>query len=109
MLPQPASKEFPAALKQARESRGMSRSELARRANIHQVMPRRYEEPTCREFTKPTANTWLALNRALGFEPNYENSLTPVMDKFLSDASIDEIVAEIRKRGIVVTLTFPVS
>ena len=44
----------------------------ARAANIHVVMPRRYEEPDCGEFARPRADsTWLALNKALGYEvPN---------------------------------------
>jgi len=31
-------------------------------------MPRRYEEPDCREFAKPRAGTWIALNKALGYD-----------------------------------------
>jgi hypothetical protein len=32
-------------------------------------MPRRYEEPDCGEFARPRPETtWLALNRALGYE-----------------------------------------
>src|SRR5690606_22217199 len=47
----------------------MSRAALARAANIHVVMPRRYEEPDCGEFARPRPETtWLALNRALGYE-----------------------------------------
>lgn len=69
MLPYPRDPEFPAALKARRELRGMSRAALARAANIHEVMPRRYEEPDCGEFARPRPDsTWLALNRALGFE-----------------------------------------
>ena len=69
MLPHPSSPEFPSALKARRELRGMSRAALARAANIHEVMPRRYEEPDCGEFARPRPETtWLALNRALGYE-----------------------------------------
>lgn len=69
MLPYPASPEFPAALKARREFLGLSRSALARAANIHGVMPRRYEEPGCRDFTRPRADsTWIALNMALGYD-----------------------------------------
>lgn len=69
MLPYPSSPDFPSALKARREFRGMSRAALARAANIHEVMPRRYEEPDCGEFTRPRPETtWLALNRALGYE-----------------------------------------
>lgn len=69
MLPHPSSPEFPSALKARRELRGLSRAALARAANIHEVMPRRYEEPECGEFARPRPETtWLALNRALGYE-----------------------------------------
>lgn len=68
MLPLPLSDEFPSALKARREALGLSRSELARRAEIHGVMPRRYEDPDCGEFARPREDTWIALNRALGYE-----------------------------------------
>ncbi|WP_123600060.1 helix-turn-helix domain-containing protein [Pseudomonas frederiksbergensis] len=69
MLPYPRDPDFPAALKARRELRGMSRAALARAAGVHEVMPRRYEEPDCGEFARPRPDsTWLALNRALGFQ-----------------------------------------
>lgn len=111
MLPHPSSPEFPAALKAAREALGMSRAGLAHAAGIHKVMPRRYEDPTCSEFTRPTEKTMLALNRALGFTA--ENAMpttaaTPTAEAvLLCAASTDQIVAELRHRGIVATLTFP--
>lgn len=67
MLPLPSSPDFPAALQTRRKSLGMSRSELARKAKIHGVMPRRYEDPTCAEFARPREDTWIALNEALGY------------------------------------------
>lgn len=112
MLPHPSSAEFPAALKSAREALGMSRAKLADAAGIHKVMPRRYEDPTCSEFTRPTEKTMLALNRALGFEPvSAEAAVQPgtpgVAAVLLQSASTDQIVAELRRRGIAATLTFP--
>jgi transcriptional regulator with XRE-family HTH domain len=69
MLPYPRDPSFPSALKAHREMRGMSREDLANAAGIHKVMPRRYEEPESRDFARPRPeSTWLALNRALGFE-----------------------------------------
>ena len=69
MLPHPYAPEFPMALRARRELLGMSRAALARAAGIHGVMPRRYEEPDCGEFARPRPETtWLALNRALGYE-----------------------------------------
>lgn len=69
MLPYPREANFPQALKARRELRGMSRADLAAAAGVHKVMIRRYEEPDCGEFTRPRPDsTWLALNRALGYE-----------------------------------------
>lgn len=65
MLPSPTSPDFPAALKARRELLGLSRAELARRAGIHGVMPRRYEEPDTGEFASPRADTWKKLNEIL--------------------------------------------
>ena len=65
MLPSPTSPDFPGALKARREFLGWSRAELARRAGIHGVMPRRYEEPNCGEFASPRADTWKKLNEIL--------------------------------------------
>lgn len=89
----------------------MSRAELAQAVNIHQVMPRRYEEPDCGEFTRPRHSTWLALNRVLGFEPddaNAEAALSSEVPALLRDATIEEIVAELHRRSIVPAFTFPI-
>jgi transcriptional regulator with XRE-family HTH domain len=83
MLPHPYSPEFPAALKARREMLGMTRAALAKAANIHGVMPRRYEEPNCGEFARPRAETtWLSLNRALGYEipTDLERDFSEVLD-----------------------------
>lgn len=61
----------------------MSRAALARAAGIHGVMPRRYEEPDCGEFARPRPETtWLALNRALGYEipTDLERDFTNVLE-----------------------------
>jgi transcriptional regulator with XRE-family HTH domain len=111
MLPHPSSPEFPAALKSMRESLGLSRSALAQAAGIHTVMPRRYEEPNCSEFTRPTEKTMLALNRALGLSNVTSAPQTKIAaitaPVLLCDASTDQIVAELRHRGVAATLTFP--
>jgi transcriptional regulator with XRE-family HTH domain len=119
MLPKPNSSDFPEALKQERTTQNMSRAQLARLAGIHKVMPRRYEEPDCGEFARPIWNTWIALNKALGFDvtelTDFKSvkdapmrSIAMIAEKHLTlcDASTDDIVAELHKRGITVTLTF---
>jgi transcriptional regulator with XRE-family HTH domain len=102
MLPEASSKDFPAALKRERTAKNMSRAQLAKAAGIHAVMPRRYEEANCTEFAKPNHNTWLALNKALGLFESPDVHELPSLDK----ASLEEITAELKKRGISVTLSF---
>jgi 3-deoxy-7-phosphoheptulonate synthase len=90
MLPRETSKDFPGALKAAREQKGLSRSELAKLAGIHNVMPRRYEEPTSGDFAIPSFKTWKALNEALGF--HLENIDYPRVDD-IRIADIKELIS----------------
>lgn len=100
MLPDRNSPEFPAALKAAREAKGWTRAKLAQEAKIHAVMPRRYEEPDCSEFARPTQDSYVKLSKALGF------TIVGDDDIVLNKASLEEIVAELASRGIGVTLAF---
>lgn len=111
MLPHPHTQNFPKALKDARESIGMSRAKLAELAGIHAVMPRRYEEPDCKEFTRPTIETWMKLNQALGFSKVSESNDSVIdpsekLGHALKDATIDDLVKELSRRGIKVSLQF---
>lgn len=87
MLPRPTDAAFPAALQARRESLGMSRSALARAANIHVVMPRRYEDADCADFTQPRHETWVALNKALGYDLDTTPG-TPEVDKVATNESL---------------------
>ena len=99
MLPNAASDTFPAALKAEREQRQLSRAALARLAGIHPVMVGRYETGRVR----PTAGSWLALNRAFGFQPDADEG-APAGEQRLT---LDEIVATLRARGVTaITLSF---
>ena len=106
MLPPPTDPGFPAALKAAREARGFSRSEFARRAKVHSVMPGRYEsQPGAPGFTRPTQKTWNYLNAALGFGPmpvSPPPGVPPVPAQLIEDA-----VARLTAAGVTVTLVFP--
>lgn len=84
----------------------MNRSQLSRAAGIHSVMIGRYEDRNSTQFTQPTHNTWLALNRALGMQTPASATGTP-SSVLLEDATIDQIVANLKARGIGVTLSFP--
>lgn len=107
MLPLPDSKDFPRALKEARLAKGLSRAALAKLAGIHPVMPRRYEEPECGEFARPSASTYQALLSV--FTAEGQPSVTDTCVVSLQDASIDEIISELKSRGATVSLHFPVN
>lgn len=90
MLPYPTDPDFPAALKARREALGLSRSALARLAGIHGVMPRRYEDPTCRDFARPRLDTtWADLNKALGYtvQSELQGEMTQSADPEKSSSS----------------------
>jgi ribosome-binding protein aMBF1 (putative translation factor) len=64
-LPEVTAPNFRAALKEARLAAGLSYSELARRADIHAVMPSRYENAEHSNATLPGMETWEKLNAVL--------------------------------------------
>ena len=112
MLPSPTSPDFPAALKARREHLGISRSELARRAKIHGVMPRRYEEFDCAEFARPREDTWIALNKVLGYDlqaehPEHDSSVSPatasVTDGQETQTSVKPLTLADAKAGLALT------
>ena len=98
MLPVRKSADFPKALKKAREDKGLSYSDLARMANIHAVMPSRYENIESKLFVSPSPETWNKLNNALfpNVELNY--SLTNESQK-LSEFTVEQLIAELKIRG----------
>ena len=76
------------------------------------MMPRRYEEPDAEDFSQPRHNTWQWLNYAFGFceKPSPSSEEAAISIEFgllLMDANTDQIVAELRSRGITANLTFP--
>ncbi|MFL9918025.1 helix-turn-helix transcriptional regulator [Paraburkholderia fungorum] len=100
-LPPVTDPSFRSALKAARETMRFSYRELARRAGIHAVMPSRYENADSADATLPSYATWEKLNAAL-FPPDAEaaKSTTSPDEMLLKDASVEEIVAELKRRGI---------
>lgn len=97
MLPNRTNKEFPAALKEARELRGLTLTELARKAGISPTMPGRYENTESNLFTPPSQETWRKLNDVLF--PQVISGST-VTDLLIKDASIDELVQQLKNRGV---------
>lgn len=101
-LPKVTDPHFRQSLKAARVAAGFSYSELARRAGIHPVMPARYEDEGHSNATLPSLKTWEKLNEAL-FPSDADR--TPETEPSsnggppLRGAAIDEIVAELKRRG----------
>ncbi len=109
MLPMPTDAAFPAALKRAREAKGLSYAGLARLAQTHSVMPARYENGVNGGApVQPTHNTWLALNKALGFtpEPEIVEPALPSSDVVLRQATIEQIAHELHTRNIKPTFEY---
>ena len=97
-LPDREAKDFPAALKSAREARNLSYSDLARAIGISTVMPSRYENPEHSLFCTPSQDTWKKLNEFFSGSTNTQE-LTGGKDHPLSTYSVDELIAEIKRRG----------
>ena len=94
MLPQTNAADFPEKLKEAREARNLTYSDLARLLNINPAMPSRYENRTHSCFCRPTRKTWNRLNMVLfGTTQNGSSGL------FLDKASVEEIISELKRRG----------
>jgi predicted transcriptional regulator len=97
MLPNPTSKNFPDALQKARKSAGLTQEELAKKAGVAKVMPGRYE----RGIHVPDMENWGKINRAL-FPDAKESEIVAAQkskDSMLSEASIEEILEELKRRG----------
>lgn len=89
---------FRAALKAARKAAGLSYSDLARLVGISPVMPSRYENGDNKNATLPNEMTWDRLNAAL-FPAEVIQSAGMEGASDLSKFSIDQIVAELKRRG----------
>jgi len=93
-LPPASDDGFPAALKKARLAKGYSYAKLAELVGIHQNMPSRYENPGHGSFTRPSFDTWQKINGVLS-----DPSLDSVATLTLSSATVEELIAELKKRG----------
>ena len=111
MLPNFDSPDFPEALRARREALKLSQTTLAKLAGISTVMPVRYEKKDSSYFTRPSYKTWVALNKALGYEVD-ESAVQTTIDLqkeyvlSLKDVSLDKIAEELQRRGIKPTFEF---
>jgi transcriptional regulator with XRE-family HTH domain len=107
-LPPVIDPTFREKLREAREARGLSQYALAKLAGIAGVMPKRYEDASDRYATLPNAGTWNKLNAVLfptdqeqaagsRGDPRAANDVQPRGS--LAEAAIEEIVAELKRRG----------
>ncbi|MEI6708565.1 MAG: helix-turn-helix transcriptional regulator [Methylococcales bacterium] len=102
MLPQRTDKNFPSALKLARESKGLTYTQLAKLLDISPVMPSRYENEAHSSFCTPRQDTWEKLNTVLFSEVQTNSNLVKEHDEriYLDEASVEEIIHELKSRGI---------
>jgi transcriptional regulator with XRE-family HTH domain len=117
MLPDRNSPEFPAALRLARLSKGLNMKQLAAAIGIDGAMIGRYEDPNHSWHSKPSQKTWDLLNTFL-FTNNVNSATDFLIEKKsatdtsmrsttpLGEASIEEIVSELKKRGATVDIRF---
>lgn len=89
---------FPEALKNARESLGLSYSEIAKKVDINPVMPSRYENREHSCFCAPSEKTWNKLNTVL-FEGGGASDKERSNDEYLNEATVEALVSELKKRG----------
>ena len=97
-LPDREDPTFPAALKSAREARNISYSDLARAIGISTVIHSRYENPDHSLFGTPSQDTWRKLNEFFESSTIPQESVTGKKSP-LSPYSVDELIAEIKRRG----------
>ena len=97
-LPDREDPAFSAALKTAREARNLSYSDLARAIGISTVMPSRYENPNHSLFGAPSQDTWRKLNEFFASPTRTQESAAGKAQP-LSAYSVDELIAEIKRRG----------
>lgn len=110
MLPPRDDKNFPEALKKARESRGLSYTQLARLVDINPVMPARYENRDNANFGIPRQDTWEKLNTVLYGKIQMNNETSNLAKEndspvYLHEAPTEEIIKELKKRGAI-SITF---
>lgn len=96
MLPKPTDPSFPEALKAARESCRLTFKQLAELAEISSVMPSRYENRGHSCFGPPSEKTWKKLNAVLCGDEEVQSAVVERL--CLEDASVEEIVAELKFR-----------
>jgi transcriptional regulator with XRE-family HTH domain len=111
MLPNRDDPSFPEALRNARLAKKLNMKELAELIGIHGAMIGRYEDPNHSWHSQPSQKTWEKLNDALfgnveiAVTKNNKDinnaSLSPQSEKLLKNASFEEIVNELKRRGAV--------
>lgn len=96
MLPPRDSKDFYIVLKQEREKKGLTNTELAEAIGINTVMIGRYEH-TCHEnyYSIPSQETWRKLNDYL----STGNRVEVKSSNSIEELSIEDLIKELKNRG----------
>lgn len=96
MLPPRDSKDFHIVLRQEREKRGLTNTELAEAIGINTVMIGRYEH-TCHEnyYSVPSQDTWRKLDNYFSNGKKIETSSS----KSIEDLSVEDLIKELKNRG----------
>lgn len=105
ILPPRLSPEFPTALRELRERATLNFSELARLVEVSSAMITRYEQGV----SSPRPSMYLKLNEVIyeHLDENVRAALTQPSETSLTTASIEELCAELKRRGVTtITLTF---
>lgn len=106
MLPSRKDNEFPAALREARESKNLNYAEFARLVGITQKNIPKYEKDRIttpsKERSIPTQKTWEKINTVLYGKVQDITDLTKEHDEriYLDKASVEEIIHELKSRGV---------
>ncbi len=100
------SPRFPEQLKAARVAAGLTQAQLANLANIDPSNISKYENREHVQHCRPRYETLAAINKALAELPDTRPSSGPVDERpasqglLLTDASVEQLVAELKKRGV---------
>ncbi|MFK3941866.1 helix-turn-helix domain-containing protein [Pseudomonas monteilii] len=100
-LPHPTSPKFPAALKAAREAKGLSYTEVAKAIGINPAMPSRYENAEHSCFCAPRESTWEKLDALLSGSGKdlQKRKSAQIEDLSLGEATVEQIIQELKARG----------
>ena len=103
ILPPPDAPGFPAALRAARQARGLSGAQMARLAGISPTMVPRYENVTRADHHSPRPDTVAKLEQVLRDKTATRSASAPLAPA-LDEIPLETLLAELERRGFAITL-----